>query len=49
MIYGEGGDDILHAVNKKGANVLDGGDGFDICVPQNNKTTVSTLECEITS
>ena len=49
IAYGESGDDTLYAVNTYGSNALDGGDGYDICVPVNKNTSVNNTDCEITS
>jgi len=47
-IYGEAGNDILKSVNKNGSNVLDGGDGTDICIAGNKRVTAEYKNCEVT-
>ncbi len=49
LIFGEDGNDILFAVGRTGgANLLDGGNGTDICVPSMQDITTTTINCEIT-
>jgi Ca2+-binding RTX toxin-like protein len=47
--YGEDGDDILIAGLKPGTNILDGGTGFDMCGPTNDRVTLNSTNCEITT
>lgn len=47
-VYGEDGNDILYVAHKKGSNVLDGGNGTDVCALKFENTTVSITNCEVT-
>lgn len=47
-VFGEEGNDILYAANKKGSNILDGGNGTDVCALKFENTTASISNCEVT-
>lgn len=47
-VFGEEGNDILYVTHKKGSNVLDGGNGLDVCTVKFENTTASITNCEIT-
>jgi hypothetical protein len=47
-VFGEEGNDILYAANKKGSNIMDGGDGLDVCAAKSKNSIASITNCEVT-
>lgn len=47
-VFGEDGNDILYVAHKKGFNVLDGGNGTDVCALKFENATASITNCEVT-